>query len=76
MKSSAMQAVCDAPMRWAHCFCYFCLILSLPLSIWATRGWFGVLLHFQVASGGAWLMERLLRRPMRLRKSRARGGTA
>lgn len=45
-----------------HCFCYFCLVLSLPWSIWVTNGWIGLLIHFQVASGGAWLLERMLRR--------------
>jgi hypothetical protein len=67
MKSDSIMArpLCDAPTRWIHCFCYFCLVLSLPWSIWATRGWIGLLLHFQVASGGAWLLERVLRRPSR-----------
>jgi hypothetical protein len=71
MKSDSMAArpVCDAPMRWMHCFCYFCLILSLPWTIWVTSGWFGVLMHFQVASGGAWLIERMLRRPRSLRET-------
>jgi hypothetical protein len=70
MKSESLAAgpVCDAPMRLIHCFCYFCLILSVPWSIWVTRGWFGLLLHFQVASGGAWLLETLLRRRQILRR--------
>ena len=71
MKSRAIRPVCDAPMRWMHCFCYFCLVLSLPWTIWATSGWLGVLLHFQVASGGAWLIERLLGRPLRVTKAAA-----
>jgi hypothetical protein len=64
MKSDAIAArpLCDAPMRMIHCFCYFCLVLSLPWSIWVTSGWFGLLLHFQVAGGGAWLLDRVLRR--------------
>jgi len=69
MKSSSVTAgsVCDSPMRLTHCFCYFCLALSLPWSIWGTSGWFGLLLHCQVAAGGAWLLERVLRwlRPSR-----------
>jgi len=60
--SIAAQPVCDAPMRWVHCFCYFCLVLSVPWSIWVTSGWFGLLLYVEVASGGAWLLERVLRR--------------
>jgi hypothetical protein len=58
---------CDAPTRLIHCFCYFCLVLSVPWSIWVTSGWIGLLLHFQVAAGGAWLLESALRqwRPFR-----------
>jgi hypothetical protein len=59
----------DAPMRWIHCFCYFCLVLSVPWSIWVISGWFGLLLHFQVASGGAWLLERVLHRPRLFRNN-------
>jgi hypothetical protein len=64
MKSSSVAAgsVSHGPMRLTHCFCYFCLVLSLPWSVWVTSGWFGLLLHFQVAAGGAWLLERVLRR--------------
>lgn len=69
LESSAAQPLCDAPMRWMHCFCYFCLVLSVPWSIWIVSGWFGLLLHFQVASGGAWLLERGLRRRRLLRRS-------
>lgn len=71
MKSKSLPArpVCDAPVRWMHCFCYFCLILSVPWSIWVTSGWIGVYLHFQVASGGACLLERVLRRPRLVRET-------
>lgn len=63
MKSNSIVPgpICDTPMRWVHCFCCFCLVLSLPWSIWVTSGWFGLLLHFQAASGGAWLLERVFR---------------
>lgn len=61
VESNATGSVCDAPMRWIHCFCYFCLVLSLPWSIWVVSGWFGLFLHFQVASAGGWLLERGLR---------------
>ncbi|MGC2639682.1 MAG: hypothetical protein WA294_21035 [Acidobacteriaceae bacterium] len=62
----AARRVSDAPMRWFHCACYFCLVLSVPWSIWVTSGWIGLLIHFQTAAGGAWLLERLLRgRPFR-----------
>lgn len=67
--STAARPVWDAPMRWFHCFCYFCLVLSLPWFIWSTNGWFGLLLHFQVASGGAWLFERALHRQRLFRKT-------
>lgn len=66
--SIAARPVCDAPMRWIHCFCYFCLVLSVPWSIWVISGWFGLLLHFQVASGGAWLLETALRRRRLVRR--------
>lgn len=67
-ESVATDPICDAPMRWMHCFCYFCLVLSVPWSIFGTSGWIGLLLHFQVASGGAWLLEKILRRRRPLRK--------
>jgi len=62
LDSTATRTSCDSRVRWMHCFCYFCLVLSLPWSIWVTNGWIGLLIHFQVASGGAWLLERMLRR--------------
>lgn len=63
----ARRPVGEGPMRLVHCFCYFCLVLSLPWSIWVTRGWIGLLLHFQVASGAAWMLDRVLwrRKPLR-----------
>jgi|HubBroStandDraft_4_1064222.scaffolds.fasta_scaffold25071_5 hypothetical protein len=71
MKSDSMpvRPVCDAPVRWMHCFCYFCLVLSIPWSIWVTNGWIGVYLHFQVASGCACLLERILRGPRIFRET-------
>jgi hypothetical protein len=67
--SIAARRVSEAPMRWIHCYCYFCLVLSLPWSIWIVSGWFGLLLHFQVALGGAWLLERVLCRRRIFRKT-------
>jgi hypothetical protein len=63
MKSDSIAArpICDAPMRLIHCFCYFCLVLSCPWSIRVASGWLGLLLRFLVATGGAWLLERVLR---------------
>jgi hypothetical protein len=71
MKSDSIAArpVCDVPVRWMHCFCYFCLVLSVPWSIWVLSGWIGVLIHFVVASGGAGLLERVLRRRQLPRKT-------
>jgi hypothetical protein len=71
MKSQSLAArpVYDAPMRLIHCFCYFCLVLSVPWSIWVTNGWIGLLLHFQVASCGAWLLDRLLHEWRTFRKT-------
>jgi hypothetical protein len=64
MKSEtiAVRPLRDPSLRWIHCFCYCCLVLSLPWSIWVTRGWMGLLVHFEVASGAAWVLERVLRR--------------
>lgn len=67
--STAAQTVYDARMRWTHCFCYICLVLSIPWFVWGIKGWFGLLLHFQAASGGASLLERVLRGRQLLRKS-------
>jgi hypothetical protein len=58
--SIASRPVCEAPMRWIHCYCYLYLVLSLPWSIAVISGWFGLLLHLQVALVGAWLLERVL----------------
>ena len=43
--------------------CFFCLSLwiSLPLAIWLSSGWAGLLLHWQALSGAACLMEKLTR---------------
>jgi hypothetical protein len=68
-ESTAAPRVCDAPMRWIHCFCYFCLVFSLPWSIWVTSGWIGLILHFQVASGAAWLLGKILPPQGRSRKT-------
>jgi hypothetical protein len=61
----------DAPIRWMHCFCYCCLVLSLPWSLRLAHGWTGALLHFLAALGGAFLLQGLM--PAMLRKRPARG---
>jgi hypothetical protein len=61
-ESAAAHGLCDAPMRWIHCFCYFCLVLSVPWSIFGASGWIGLLLHFQAASGCTWLLDKILGR--------------
>ena len=65
----AAHSAGEAPIRLIHCFCYFFLVLSLPWSIWGTSRWLGLLLHFQVASGGAWMIERVFRRQRILRRT-------
>lgn len=67
--SAAARTLVDAPMRLVHCFCYICLVLSVPWSIWISNGWVGLLLYFEVASGGAWLLDRALRQWRPVRKS-------
>ena len=43
--------------RWI-CSIY-CLWFSLPLSIWLSSGWIGLLLYWQVLSGATCLLEKL-----------------
>jgi hypothetical protein len=46
-----------APLRWICSF--YCLWFSLPLSIWLSSGWIGLLLYWQVLSGAACLVEKI-----------------
>jgi hypothetical protein len=41
--------------------CFYCLSLwfSLPLAIWLSSGWVGLLLHWQALSGAACLLEKI-----------------
>ena len=41
--------------------CFFCLSLwlSLPIAIWLSNGWIGLLLHWQALSGAACLLEKI-----------------
>lgn len=43
--------------------CFFCLSLwiSLPLAVWLSSGWIGLLLHWQALSGAACLLEKFSR---------------
>lgn len=50
-----------APLRWV-CTIY-CLWFSLPLSIWLSSGWIGLLLYWQVLQGVACLVEKLVGKP-------------
>jgi len=47
-------------VRWICKF--YSLWFSLPLSIWLSSGWIGLLLYWQVLSGVACLVEKLMRR--------------
>jgi len=47
--------------RWI-CTCY-CLWFSLPLSIWLSSGWIGLLFYWQALSGVACLVEKFTRKP-------------
>jgi hypothetical protein len=40
--------------------CFYCLSLwiSLPLAIWLSSGWIGLLVHWQALSGAACLLEK------------------
>jgi hypothetical protein len=46
--------------RWI-CTCY-CLWFSLPLSIWLSSGWIGLLFYWQALSGAAFLVEKFARK--------------
>lgn len=41
-----------------NCFSDFCLWFSLPLSIWLTTGWIGLIFHWQAIAKAACQMER------------------
>ena len=45
------------PGRWICTF--YCLWFSLPLSIWLSSGWFGLLLYWQALAGATCLLEKL-----------------
>jgi hypothetical protein len=45
------------PGRWICTF--YCLWFSLPLSIWLSSGWFGLLFYWQALSGAACLLGKL-----------------
>ncbi|MGA7343418.1 MAG: hypothetical protein WBE72_13210 [Terracidiphilus sp.] len=49
----------NVSVRWLCSF--YCLWFSLPLSIWLSSGWFGLLLYWQTLSGAACLVERFSR---------------
>ena len=59
--------------RWI-CTCY-CLWFSLPLSIWLSSGWIGLLLYWQALSGAACLVEKLTRKQRPVFASLAAGET-
>jgi hypothetical protein len=45
--------------------CFYCLSMwvSLPLAIWASDGWMGLILQWPALSGAACLLERMTRVP-------------
>jgi hypothetical protein len=47
--------------RWICSF--YCLWFSLPLSIWLSSGWIGLLLYWRALSSTACLLERLIGKP-------------
>src|SRR5580658_5889564 len=61
---SSRQSGRSAPARWLCSF--YCLWFSLPLSVWLSSGWFGLLLYWQVLSSVACLTDliaKFTRRP-------------
>ena len=44
-----------ASVRWN--FTFYCLWFSLPLSVWSSSGWIGLLFYWRVLSGATRLME-------------------
>jgi hypothetical protein len=58
---SSPQSGRSIPARWLCSF--YCLWFSLPLSVWLSSGWFGLLLYWQALSGVACLVEKFTRKP-------------
>jgi hypothetical protein len=52
-----------APRRFMDCFCSLSLCLSLPLIIWLSSGWIGLLAHWQMLAGVACLLEKVKPNP-------------
>jgi hypothetical protein len=70
----------ERPYRWwrvsgrSICTCY-CLWFSLPLSIWLSSGWIGLLFYWQVLSGAACLVEKFTRKQQPALAARTAGDT-
>jgi len=47
----------SAVAGWVICFSDLFLWFSLPLSIWLSTGWVGLIFHWQAFSPGAWPTE-------------------
>jgi hypothetical protein len=48
MKRGAFEVLRSSPVAlWTDCFSDFSLWFSLPLSIWLTTGWVGLIFHCQ-----------------------------
>jgi hypothetical protein len=63
---SSLQAGRGASLRWICGF--YCLWFSLPLSVWFSSGWIGLLFYWRALSGVARLLEKLNRKPFFARK--------
>jgi hypothetical protein len=72
---SSSQNGRSAPARWLCSF--YCLWFSLPLSVWLSSGWFGLLLYWQALSSVACLVEKFTRKSsFALRATDTRDGAA
>jgi hypothetical protein len=68
-QDEVLRPACAIPQKtWRqiarHWICaLYCLWFSLPLSIWLSSGWIGLLFYWQALSRAACLVEKLMGKP-------------
>jgi hypothetical protein len=64
-----MLLILPAARRLMDWFYWMNLCIALPLAVWLSRGWIGLLIHWQVFSGVACLVENARLSPRRSHKT-------
>jgi len=59
-RSSLGSSAAGRLMDWFYCLS---LWISLPLAIWLSSGWVGLLIHWRALSGASCLLEKVTLRP-------------